>query len=243
VLTGLVVTIIAALCAAGTFWALLSVPESNVAALVLSGLLVVATAVIVAAGIAIVVAVASGSSVSAAVRRSASGFVGFIAGLAVFGAFWWVTTTIDGLWALHRGEIDALFLRHAGTARTAWLHASVAWLMWLVRWGVGLAAIGAATTGGALIGASAGVVRGLTRMLAPLPLAATILALLAGRATWPLAYWRPGTLSANAAEAVFVAVKLSALFLIGAVLVVVVLHLFARAATKSAGHSTVSASA
>ena len=70
--------------------------------------------------------------------------------------------------------------------------------------------------------------RGLSDTLSLVPLAAVMGALLAGRALWLLAYWRPATLSANAMELLFVSVKLGTLAVSGALLAVLALHPFAR---------------
>ena len=63
----------------------------------------------------------------------------------------------------------------------------------------------------------------------PLPLGASIAALVTGCGLWSLAYWRPKSLPANTVELVFVTTKLSLLFVLGAVIVTFVFHAFARA--------------
>ncbi len=231
VLSGMVVTILGATLAGGTYWELLRVPESNVLALLLSALLVLAGVLIIGVTVGTVIALASGASLRAALARGGRALPGFLLGTVVLLALVWLTGSIDGQWALHRGEIDALFLRYAGTDRTDAVHAGIAWLMWLLRWGLGLAAVAAATAGvaaapGGAVGGSA--VRGLGQALAPQPLGATVLGLLAGWGLWSSVYWRPKGMTADVTELAFVSVKLGALFLVGAVLVVLVLHVFAR---------------
>ena len=233
VLSGLVVTILGAALAGGAYWELLRVPESNVLALLLSALLVLLGALILGVTIGTVIAIAGGEAPRAALGRGVRALPGFLLGSVVLLALVWLTGAIGGQWALHRGEIDALFLRYGGTDRTAAVHTGIEWLMWLLRWGLGLAAVAAATAGAAAVRDSAGTggaVRGLGQALALRPLGATVLALLAGWGMWSYVYWRPKGMTADITELAFVSVKLGALFLAGSVLVVLVLHVFARRA-------------
>ncbi len=227
--SGLLVTILGAALAGGAYWELLRVPESNVLALLLSTLLVVLGALIVGVTTGTVIALAGGEARRTAVARGVRALPGFLLGTVALLALVWVTGAIGDQWVLHRGEIDALFLRYAGTDRTAGLHTGIGWLMWLLRWGLGLAAVAAATAGMAAARGN-GAVRGLGGALAPLPLGTTVLALLAGWGLWSFVYWRPNGMTADLTELAFVSVKLGALFLAGAVLVVLVLHVFARRA-------------
>lgn len=227
VLSGLMVTIVGASLAGGAYWELLRVPESNVLALLLSALLVLAGALAVGLTIGTVIALASGAALRPALARGVRALPGFLLGGVVLLALVWVTGSIDDQWALHRGEIDALFLRYAGTDRTAGIHTGVAWLMWLLRWGLGLTAVAAATAGVAAA-PGGGAVRGLGQALAFRPIGTTVLALLAGWGLWSVVYWRPKGMTADRTELAFVSVKLGALLLAAAVLVVLVLHVFAR---------------
>jgi len=227
--SGLLVTILGAALAGGAYWELLRVPESNVLALLLSALLVVLGALIVGVTTGTVIALAGGEARRTAVACGVRALPGFLLGTVALLGLVWVTGAIGDQWVLHRGEIDALFLRYAGTDRTAGLHTGIEWLMWLLRWGLGLAAVAAATAGMAA-GRGNGAVRGLGGALAPLPLGTTVLALLAGWGLWSFVYWRPKGMTADLTELAFVSVKLGALFLAGAVLVVLVLHVFARRA-------------
>lgn len=231
VLSGLAVTLVGAALAGGAYWELLRVPESNVLALLLSALLVLAAVLILGIATGTVIAIAGGALPRAALTRGVRALPGFLLGTVVLLALVWLTGAIGDQWALHRGEVDALFLRYGGTDRTAAVHTGIEWLMWLLRWGLGLAAVAAATAGVAGVkGTPGGAVRGLGRALAPGPLGATMLALLAGWGLWSFVYWRPKGMTADITELAFVSVKLGALFLAGSVLVVLVLHVFARPA-------------
>ncbi len=213
------------------YWALLNVPESNVLALGLSALLLVLMALLAGYALSVVLAVASGSSLGRAASAGLGGLPGFLAGGVVFVALWSLTTAIDSQWTLHAGEIDALFLRYAGTANTAWLHTTVSWVLWLVRWGVGAALVAGATTTRVTRGS---IGRGLWLGLSPAPLGATLVALFAAYGLWALVYWRPKGLPADTAEVAFVSVKLAVLFVVGAVMTALVGHVFARSAHHSA---------
>lgn len=236
VLSGLIVTIVGAAVAGGAYWELLRVPESNVLALLLSALLVMLVVVVAGVTVGTVIALAGGQPLRSALTRGVRALPAFLLGAFVLLALVWLTGAIGDQWALHRGEIDALFLRYAGTDRTAGVHTGIEWLMWLLRWGLGLAAIAAATAGVAAArerAGAAGAVRGLGGAWSPLPLGATLLALLAGWGLWSIVYWRPKGMTADITELAFVSVKLGALVLAGAVLVVLVLHVFARRAERS----------
>jgi hypothetical protein len=233
VLASLVVVLIGSAAAAGAFWTLLNVPESNVLALAASAFLLLLTAFIAAVTLSIALEAAAGVSLSAAARRALRGVQGFLVGFVLFAALWWITTSIDNLWALHRGEIDALMLRYAGTANTRWIHTSAAWFLWLVRWGVGLAVV-CATTAGAM--QQAGAVRGVSTAFSLVPLGAMLAALVAGRGLWWVANWRPQRLIGTSSEFVFVSTKLTLLALAASLLAAFVLHAFALRGPAEAGH-------
>ena len=208
VIASLTIVLVGSAAAAGAFWSLLNVPESNVLALATSAVLLLLTAFISAVTLSVALETAAGVSISAAVRRALRGVPGFLVGFVLFAALWYVTTSIDNLWALHRGEIDALMLRYAGTANTGWIHTGATWFLWLVRWGVGLAIVCAATAGAMN---HLGAVRGMSTAFSLVPLGATIAALVAGRGLWWIANWRPMRLIVTTSELVFVSTKLTLL--------------------------------
>ena len=232
VLSGLVATLLGVSLASLAYWELLRVPESNVIALLLSAALVLAGTFVVGITVGTVIALADGAPARSALARGVRALPGFLIGTLVLLALVWLTGSIGEQWTLHRGEIDALFLRYAGTDRTAGVHTGVEWLMWLLRWGLGLAAVAAATAGAASV-PHRGAVRGLGQALELRTLGATVLALLVGWGLWLVVYWRPKGMTADVTELAFVSVKLGALALAGAVLVVLVLHVFARTAQRA----------
>jgi hypothetical protein len=216
---------VAAAITGGVFWLLLSVPESSAFALLLSASLLLVLTLLTGYAASVVLSVAGGTRVAASIGRGVRGLPGFLLGVALFAALWLVTTSIEGQWALHAGEIDALFLRNAGTSKTAWVHTSMAWALWIVRWGVGLSLVCGAAAAGVT---RAGVARGVRLALSPLTLGAAVAALMAGYGLWSLVYWRPKGLPPTTAELAFVSAKLSLLFLVAAVVVSLMLHVFAR---------------
>jgi hypothetical protein len=197
-------------------------------------LLVVLALGIAALTTATAATIAGGSSIATALRRSPSGIPAFVLGLVVLGLLWAATASLDASWSAHRGEVDALFLRYAGTARTAWAHATVAWTTWLLRWGIGLSIVAALTSAAVTRDRfGAALIRGMRNAVALRPLAATVAALVAGRMLWTAVYWRPRGLTANAAEVAFVSAKLGLIVLAAALLAVLVLHVHARAVTAA----------
>ncbi|MEQ1912460.1 MAG: hypothetical protein ABMA15_26800 [Vicinamibacterales bacterium] len=225
VLIGLLLASVGAAATGGVFWLLLNVPESNAFALALSAVLAMLLAILTGYTTSVVVAALDGATVVDAAKRGTWGLPGFLLGLAVFCALWFVTVAIDDQWTLHSGEIDALLLRYAGTANSRWLHTSISWLLWLVRWGVGLAVVCGVTTSRVK---RQSVGHGFQLASSPLPLGATMAGLLVGYGLWSLVYWRPNGLPANTMELLFVSVKLSALLLLGVLIAVLVLRTFAR---------------
>ncbi|MGC4083428.1 MAG: hypothetical protein QM736_15290 [Vicinamibacterales bacterium] len=217
----LALTLVGAAVTAGAYWALLNVPESNALALTLSALLAVLVVALAGMTTAVVLSHAEDQGIGATLRQAPRRLPMFLVGAMVFCVLWWITTSIESQWTLHRGEIDALFLRYAGTAKTSAVHTTVSWLLWLVRWGLGLAIVVAATAGRP------------TLALSLRPLAITVLALAVG---WALAlgvYWRPRTMSGGVTELAFVALKLGSLTIVAAALVVAVLGVFATHARRT----------
>ena len=126
VLSGLVATLLGVSLAGLAYWELLRVPESNVIALLLSAALVLAGTLVVGITVGTVVALAGGAPARSALARGVRALPGFLIGALVLLALVWLTGSIGEQWTLHRGEIDALFLRYAGTDRTAGVRSSIA---------------------------------------------------------------------------------------------------------------------
>jgi hypothetical protein len=197
--------------AAALYWALLNVPESNGLALALSASLVpliVGTSAVATAG---AVMIASGATTDLRHRmRAAIG--GFVAGLAIVATLWWATGRADGWWSAHRGEVDALFLRHGGMTRTRWLHQTVFWVTFLVRWALGMSVLAALVVAGAS-GGRHPFRRGLRSSVHVAALSTTMVAVvIVTGGLWRLAWWRPRSLPSTWIEPAFVTLKLTVLY-------------------------------
>ena len=200
----------------GLFWLLLNVPESNVATLATSALIVVlliAVAALVEG--AAVVWLEGRAGARGLATRAPSALVAFIAAACAFWAIWWITGRATRWLAIHGGEMDAWLLLHFNITKTARLHAGLAWAVTIARYVLGLsiaaALVGAGTIEGVASLAASGVWA--RRAFAPRRLVAIAFcwALLLWL-PWMAAGWRPRTLP-RSAELVFVSVKLAVLYL------------------------------
>jgi hypothetical protein len=223
----------------GLFWALLNVPESSVPALALSAALALLVAVAAGLTTASAATLVAGAAFSPPAsreigRRALRALPGFLAGLMIFAALWWITGSADDWWRAHRGEVDALFLRYLGTGRTALVHEGVSQTTWLVRWALGLSAVAGLVAAGT-IGGTRAAARGLRAAVRIVPLLVTaIAALVVGKGLSRLVYWRPKAIPPNWIEAAFVAIKLSVLYLLAIVMAAIVLAAFQRAISRHA---------
>lgn len=215
----------------GLYWLLLQIPESNAFMLAASACVVLAA--LAWAGFVESVAVLGwthdgplAALASAGVRRAAW----IVAALAVYVVVRVAAGTAGGWLTAHRGEIDAWLIARTGWTKTQGLHATLAWIVWFVRYGIGVA------LGAALL--SALVLRG-ARALASLEwlkaacgwrtLLITAGVLWAGIwLPWHYVEWRPASLPPTAVQPAFAAVKLSVLFIVANVAWAVVLWRAAR---------------
>jgi hypothetical protein len=205
--------------AAGLFWGLLQVPESSVWMLGLSANLVVATFIAllwVTGGVLLawhpqitpIRAFVSGLSASVAVA----------AGALLFGAIWWATLAALTWHAAHAGEIDAVIIARTGALNTAWLHRTIVWTIWILRWGPGFTlalslAAWIAARGTAAIGAAGWVLTGCHPKRWTVVLALSTLCFML---PWRFVYWRPEHLTLST-EPWFVGAKLGAMALLAAI--------------------------
>lgn len=221
--------------AAALFWTLINVPESNVFTLSLSALLVPLFLVTIGITTAMAAALAQGVAFRAAGRRAVAALPGFVAGLAIFALLWWLTGSVDEWWRDHRGEMDAWLLRQFGATRTAFLHVTVFWMTWLVRWALGLSVILGLVTAGTLSGWRASG-RGLRLAVRLLPFAATAVGVVVvNESVWRLASWRPTFLPPNWVEPAFAVTKIVVLYTVAVAMAAAILGVFGRAATKNSG--------
>lgn len=207
---------------AGLYWSLLQVPESNVWMLALSLGIVILT-VYVAAVVEIGGSAAwTGESTRRAMATAVSAArrvltpLAFVLGALVFAAIWWAVTRAAAWLDAHGGEIDAWLMVTFGWARTEPLFTATQWLLVFLR------AIVGPTLGLALAFAVARLglrdawrTRWLRAGLSPRQLALVTLWMLAFVALpWRAVVWRPRGLPPTWMEAMFVTVKLAAMFLL-----------------------------
>lgn len=223
-LAAVTLTLLAGASVAGAaYWGFLSTPESTVWMLGLSALLVAATVVIAVVSInaalllwaARVSLDADGSHDAAATprtiaRRACRGVPACIPALAVLGAIWWLTSTVETWVQVHSGEISAWFIATAGWADVRWMFTTVSWIgAWLRTVAAPLA--GLVWWNAALRGQwwpSRDVVRHAVGLKA-LALATLAVGLLVWVPWTYLAPWRPRGLPAGGtSEVAFVAIKL-----------------------------------
>lgn len=197
---------------AALYWALLNIPESNVLALLASAALVLLVAIAGGVTTGMALALAQGAGSGDAARRAIAALPSFFAGVVIFGGLWWLTGFAEASWRGHRGEVDAMFLRYLGTARTEPLHRSTLWLLFLIRWGLGLSVVAALVAAGVSGGRLATIGRDLRsiRMIALGAACAGVIAVTQG--VWRVVLWRPRGLPASGVELVFVAAKLIVLY-------------------------------
>lgn len=201
----------------GLFWLLLQVPESNVAMLSTSALVVLAI-------VALVGLVEGGGLTLAAAESSRRDLARTLAraplaaplAVALFGLVWLLTGWAEAGWWASRGEIDAWLMARVGLSRTTALHQGASWVFAFLRYALGISLALTLLAQGIASGLG-GLLRGrwLVTALSPLRLGA-IAALLLGLVwlPWQAAYWRPGWIRPNWQEPAFVAVKLGLLYLV-----------------------------
>jgi hypothetical protein len=205
--------------AAALFWALLQVPESSAWALALSAgvaLAIVVVALWVTGGVLL-----AWRPEIAPLRAFVSGLgraLAVMAGALLFVAIWWLTSTAIAWHDAHAGEIDASIIARTGQSNTAWLHRTIVWTIWILRWGPGLTlalslAGWMAARGRSALGKADWVRAALhpKRWSIVLALAALFVML-----PWRFVYWRPARVGV-ALEPWFVGSKLAVLILLAAV--------------------------
>lgn len=208
---------------AAIYWGLLNVPESSVAMLLVSALLLAALGA-GAAGVEghAVLLLAGDTPWRARLRRLGPAFLAFVAALAIWLVFAWVYRWTGAVHEARRGEIDAWLIARFDWTETAGLHRAIGVARAFVRdvLGVSLAsgALVAGTLGGAagLVSAGPGAGPGGGRWLRQalgwrrllvVALAVVVLIWL----PWQAVSWRPVSLPPTMAQPIFAAVKLGVL--------------------------------
>ncbi len=197
--------------AAALFWALINVPESNVLMLTLSGILALGVFATLGLTIGGAASLAAGAVPGTTTRRAVAALPRFAAGLVVFALLWWITDGAERWWTLHRGEVDAVFIRYGNITSTRRLHETVFWMIWLVRWGLGCSVVAALVAAGS--DGWRAWVRGLRASIRLAPLVtASMAAVVLSEAVWRIVYWMPKSLPVSWIEFVFAGLKLIVLY-------------------------------
>ena len=197
--------------AAGLFWALLQVPESSSLMLVISATL--ALLAVLAVAWTVGGALAAWRPEATPGRAMARGFghlAAVVLGALVFALVWWLTEK-GAIWhAQYGGQLDAWIIARTGKSETARLHSAIFWLLWFLRWGLGLTIALSLAAWAVRDGVRAlGSVRWLASALNPLRwLGVTALVGLGIALPWHHVYWRPAKISIGV-EPWFVAAKLA----------------------------------
>jgi len=195
----------------GLFWMLLQVPESSTLMLAASSLLAVLTVFTAAA-------VQSGAMgawtmdapVARGLRAGARRAIAALAAALLFGALWWLTGHALEWHARLSGQMDAAVIARTDSPNTAWLHASLRWMILFVRWTLGISL--AVSALGALVGDGRAALRRfdwLRQAVSPRRLlVVTAWFVVLDLLPWLQVGWRPAHLSL-ALEPWFVGAKLS----------------------------------
>ena len=132
-------------------------------------------------------------------------------GALVFALVWWLTGKGASWHAQYGGQLDAWIIARTGKSETARLHSAIFWLLWFLRWGLGLTIALSMAAWVVRDGVRAlGSVRWLASALNPLRwLGVTALVGLGIALPWHHVYWRPEKISIGA-EPWFVTAKLVA---------------------------------
>jgi hypothetical protein len=202
--------------AAGLFWALLQVPESSSLMLVISATLALLAVLAIAWTVGGALAAWRPEATPGRAMARGLGHLGaVILGALVFALMWWLTEKAAMWHAQYGGQLDAWIIARTGKSETARLHSAIVWLLWFLRWGLGLTIALSLAAWAVRDGVRAlGSVRWLASALNPLRwLAVTTLVGLGIALPWHHAYWRPEKISIGA-EPWFVTSKLALIALV-----------------------------
>jgi hypothetical protein len=210
---------------AALFWALLQVPESSVWMLGLSVVLAVLACAVVmwtigGALLAWQPTVVPGQ----AFRGGRRAWLAVLCGALILFLVWMLTAHATAWHLRHAGELDAWIIARSGKSDTAWLHRTIEWTIWVLRWGLGLTLAASLAAWMAADGVRAiGRLRWVTTALHPKRwLTVALIVGLLIQLPLQHAFWRPASLGINV-EPLFVAVKLGVIAVLAAIGCVLVL--------------------
>jgi hypothetical protein len=175
----------------GLYWLLLNTPESNVLALLASGLLVLSIVVIAALFVNAALGLAGGARFGASLRAAAKGVHWVIAAAIPAVLLWWAILRADRWLFDHSGEINAWFIARFGWADTSSLFRAELWVSRWLRWSL-IPLIALALAGALLDGGTHGLAVRWRRALGWRSIAIAVLAFIVLVVLpLPLIAWRP----------------------------------------------------
>ncbi|MGE3840687.1 MAG: hypothetical protein AB7I50_03800 [Vicinamibacterales bacterium] len=200
----------------GLYVGLINTPESNVAMLLVSGVL--ALALIASAGLTESLAflwLHTASPLRAVVGQALARFApAFLASLSVLGAAWLVTSRIRSWYEARAGELDAWFIATLDMANTLWAHHAMRAMLFAGCWIVGVSCALALLGAILLRGTTSGLMSAdwLKRAIVPRQLAVVgLIVLLCFVAPLWVLEWRPPV--SQGFELTAVGLKLAGIYL------------------------------
>lgn len=204
----------------GVYWSFLITPESTIWSLAASALLLIVTAFLFALTLTgAMVGWRHGISASH-LRAAVAAVPGIIPAALPAALIWWLVGSATDRITIYSGPINAWFIATLGWDDVSWLFTGIAWLASWLKWVVApvlaLSIMAATLTQG---WRGLGGITGITRALAPVPLAgSTLLFAVFVAAPWLyLTPWRPEGLPATSIELAFVIAKLAVTALLMAI--------------------------
>ena len=204
----------------GLYWGFLNTPESTGGALVLSVLLIVVTAMLVAITVLGALELWATGFSAGIFRQSASRIAAIVPAILLIVATWWMVGRATRWIDVHSGEISAWFIARFGWANVSWLFTSITWIARWTRWI--FAPVLALSLLAAVVGAGWRSLAGaawIRSAVSPrrLVLATLWFAVLVAVPWVYLAPWRPRGIPPNWIELLFITAKLSVTFVLMAI--------------------------
>ena len=210
---------------AGVYWTFLITPESTVWMLIASALLAIAALALAGFTASGSIALLLHGRSAAGIRRALTGIAGAVPAAAIVFIVWWLTRRGEAWVGLRSGQINAYFIAQFGWDNMSWLFTTIRYVAEWFRWVLsGLLALSLIAGFVALGWSALGEASWLRRALRPRTLLVATFWFVALIAL-PWIYllpWRPRQLPASSLELVFIVAKLSlsaVLFAIGATLI------------------------
>ncbi len=200
------------------YWLLLQIPESNV--FMLAGSVAVVIVMVLWAGAVEATALAAWAPGIPLVQAGGAGLrraIWIVPPALVFLLLWYATGHVSAWLDAHSSEAAAWFIATRGWTDVSWLHTTLGWIVWFLRYGCGVSLAAALMAG--LVTKGAGTLAGaawLKRAFHWRTLLLTTAVLFV--CVWlPWRYvvnWRPESLPLSWVQPAFAAVKLGVVFVV-----------------------------